>query len=120
MAGQRIDEGLFTICEAIVFSLMRYNVIALGIQAGELHLGAYAEILQDSMEGLAGLGTANIMHASVEHDVTTTEALQTATDLVTLFQDGYFITVLGQDTATGKTSQSTAYDDALLHSILNS
>ena len=100
MTGQRIDERLFPVGKAIVLSLVRDNVIAFGIQGGEFHIGAYAEILQYGMEGLSGFCTSNIMHARVKHDIATSEALQTATNLVTLFQNGYFIAVLRQDAAT--------------------
>ena len=69
------------------------------------------------MEHLTAVGTPNIMHARVEDCITATEALQTTSRLQTLFKNGHFITVLRKDAATRQTTQTTTYDDTLLHRI---
>ena len=69
------------------------------------------------MEHLTAVGTPDIMHARVEDRITATEALQTTSRLQTLFKNGHFITVLRKDAATRQATQSTTYDDTLLHRI---
>ena len=71
--------------------------------------------MEEGIEYLSRLCTTDIVHTRIEECTTSTEALQTAAYLRTLFENGHLVTILRQDTATGQAAQSTTYDHTLFH-----
>jgi hypothetical protein len=68
-----------------MLSFERDYIIAFGVQFLELDFLIHTQIMEESIEHLSGLGTTDIVHARLEECITTTEALQTAAYLYTLF-----------------------------------
>ena len=67
------------------------------------------------MKRLSLVSTTNIVHTSIKNSITTTETLKASPNLASLLQHSHMITVLCQDTSARQASQSTSYDNTLLH-----
>lgn len=75
------------------------DVVAMGIELRQPDGGYHFEIAQQPPERLSRQGAAHIVHARLKHGLPPAEALQAASGLGGLFEDGHFVAVLRQDDA---------------------
>ena len=115
---QRLDEAFPAIGQAEALTLKRDNIVASGIETRQLHIVEHAKIAQEAIEHLPLIGTTDEVHARFELHIMAREALQTATHLSALFQDGHLIAIATQNQTASQPTQATTYHDAFLSHVL--
>ena len=117
IAGHLLDEGLATICKAILLPVKTYDIISILVERCQHDIFLNLQILQQTVQRLSLSSTPDEMHARLKTCSATRETLQTATHLGTLLQNGHLVTVFCQDDSTRQASHATAYDDYLLFHV---
>ena len=118
IADHLLDEGLATICKAILLPVKTYDIISILVERCQHDIFLDLQILQQTVQRLSLSSTSDEMHARLKTCSATRETLQAATHLSTLLQNGHLVTVLCQDDSTRQASHATAYDDYSLFTHL--
>ena len=115
---QGLDKCLTTIGKTEPLTIERYDVIALTIQTTQTDIIHHTKITQQTVQNLSLVGTANEVHACLKLHALTMEALQTASHLSPLFENGHIVAVATEYQSTRQAPKPTTDDDNFLSSHL--
>ena len=90
-----LDESIATIGKGKTLALQRHHIIRLGVQAVQHDLILDAKIVEIMGKHLTVVKATDKVHPCLKLDTIARETLQTAANLVTLFQHSHLIAVLG-------------------------